>query len=52
MVLKEVILTVSAFGGCCGHERTDFEQILLLEGVMVLKELILTISTLGRKWWF
>ena len=29
MVLKEVILTVSALGGCSGHERTDFEQILL-----------------------
>ena len=52
MVVKEVILTVSAFGGCSGHERTDFEQILLWEGVMVLKELILTISTLGRKWCF
>ena len=27
-------------GGCGGHERTDFEQFLLWEGVMVLKELI------------
>ena len=52
LFLKEVILTVSAFGGCSGHERTYFEQILFWEGVMVLKELILTISTLGRKWWF
>ena len=51
VVLKEVILIVYNLGGCSGLERTDFEQILLWEGVMVLKELILTISTLGRKWW-
>ena len=52
MVFKEVILTVSNLGGCSGHERGDFEQFVLWEGVVVLKELILTISTLGRKWWF
>ena len=28
-------------GGCGGLERTDFEQFLLWEGVVVLKELIL-----------
>ena len=28
-------------GGCGGLERTDFEQFLLWEGVMVLNELIL-----------
>ena len=32
-------------------ERTDFEQFLLWEGMVVMKELILRISTLGRKWW-
>ena len=26
--------------GCGGLERTDFEQFVLLEGVVVLKELI------------
>ena len=34
-------------GGCGGLERTDFEQFLLWEGVVVLKELIFTVSTLG-----
>ena len=28
-------------GGCGGLERTDFEQFLFWEGVVVLKELIL-----------
>ena len=32
MVLREMILTVSTLGGCCGLERTDF----------------LTVSTLGE----
>ena len=41
MVLKELIFTVSTLGGCGGLERTDFEQFLLWEGVVVLKELIL-----------
>ena len=31
-----------------GLERTDFEQLILWEGVVVLKELILTVSTLGQ----
>ena len=34
-------------GGCGGLERTDFEQFLLWEGVVVLKELIFHSSTLG-----
>ena len=29
-------------------ERTDFEQLILWEGVVVLKELILTVSTFGQ----
>ena len=48
MVLKELILTVSTLGQCNGPERTDFEQLILWEGVVVLKELILTLSTLGQ----
>ena len=40
MVLKELILTVSTLGQCNGPERTDFEQLILWEGVVVLKELI------------
>ena len=32
-------------------ERTDFEQLILWEGVVVLKELILTVSTFGQVWW-
>ena len=35
-------------GGCGGLERTNFEQFLLWEGVVVLKELIFTVSPLGR----
>ena len=38
MVLKELILTVSTLGGCDGLERTDFQQFLLLEGVVDLKK--------------
>ena len=37
MVLKNYFLTVSIFGGCGGLERTDFEQFLYLEDVVVLK---------------
>ena len=67
MVLKELILTLSTFGGCGGlqriifnsfyigrvwwFERTHFQQFLLWEGVVVLKELILTVSTFGWVWW-
>ena len=39
MVFKEFILTVSILGGCGGLERTDFQQFLLWEAVVVLKEL-------------
>ena len=39
--LFALILTVFTLGGCCGLERTDFEQFLIWEGVVVLKELIL-----------
>ena len=44
-------------GGCGGLERTDFEQFLLWEGVVVLKEdfeqflLILNSFYFGRVWW-
>ena len=40
MVLKELIFNSFYFGGCGGLERTDLQQFLLLEGVVVLKELI------------
>ena len=48
MVLKELIFTVSTLGGCDGLERTDFEQFLLWEGVVVLKELIFHSFYFGR----
>ena len=48
---KNWFLTVSTFGGCGGHERTDFEQFLLWEGVVVMKELILNSFYFGRVWW-
>ena len=38
---KNWFLTVSTFGRYGGLERTDFEQFLFWEGVVVLKELIL-----------
>ena len=40
--------TVSTSGKSGGFVRTDFEQLILWEGVVVLKELILTISTLRQ----
>ena len=40
MALKELILTFSTLGECGGLERTDFQQFLLWEGVVVLKELM------------
>ena len=40
MVLKELNLTVSTLGVCCGLGRTDFLQFILWAGVVVLKELI------------
>ena len=51
MVLKELILNSFYFGGCGGLERTDFEQFLIWEGVVVLKELILNSFYFGRVWW-
>ena len=47
MVLKELILSVSALGGCGGLKRTDFYQFLLWKGLVVLKELIFSVSILG-----
>ena len=35
-------------GGCGGLERTDFEQFLLWEGVVVLKELVFYYFYFGR----
>ena len=40
VVLKELIFTVSTLGGCGSLERTDFEQLILWDSVVVLKELI------------
>ena len=40
MVLKEMIFTVSTVGVCCGLERTDLQQFLLWDYVVVLKKLI------------
>ena len=39
---------MSTLGQCGGLERTDFEQLVFWEGVVILKELILTVSTLGQ----
>ena len=50
VVLKELIFTVCTLGGCDGLERTEFEQFLLWEGVMVFKELILNSFYFGRVW--
>ena len=38
MVLKELILTASAFGGCGGFEGTHFQQFLYWEVVVILKD--------------
>ena len=51
MVLKELILTVSTLGQCNGPERTDFEQLILWEGVVVLKELIFNSFYFGTVQW-
>ena len=46
------VYTLQQCGGRCGgHERTDFEQFLLWEGMMVLKELILNSFYFGTVWW-
>ena len=51
MVLKELILTVDTLGGCDGLDRTDFEQLILWEVVVVLKELIFNGFYIGTVWW-
>ena len=50
--------TVSTFRGCGGHERTNFEQFLIWDGVVegcgdvvVLKELIMNSFYFLRVWW-
>ena len=48
MVLAELIFNSSIFRGHSGLDRTDFEQFLYWDSVIILKELILTVSTLGR----
>ena len=49
---KNWLWTVSTLGGWGGLERTDFEQFLLWQGLMVLKELILNSFLFGRVWWY
>ena len=39
MALKELILTVSNFGGCGGLERTDLNSFYVGRVAVVLKEL-------------
>ena len=47
---KNWIFTVSTLGGCDGLERTNFEQFLLWEGVVVSKQLIFHCLYFGRVW--
>ena len=47
---KNWFWTVSTLGGCGGLERTDFEQFLLCEGMVILKGLILNSFYFGRVW--
>ena len=39
-------------GGCGGLERTDSQQFLCWEGVVVLTELIFNSLLFGQVWWF
>ena len=52
---KNWLWTVSTLEGCGGRcgglERTNFEQFLLWDSVVVLKELILNSFYFGRVWW-
>ena len=48
---KNWFWTVSTLRGCGSHEKTDFEQFLLWEGVVVMKELILISFYFERVWW-
>ena len=41
----------STLGGCDGLGRTDFEQFLLWEDVVILKELIFNSFYFGWVWW-
>ena len=50
VVLKELIFYHSILGRVGGLERTDFEQFLLWEGVVVLKELIFNSFYFERVW--
>ena len=50
VVLKELILTVSALGGCGGPKRIDFYQFICWVGAVVLKELIFFSFYIGRMW--
>ena len=53
MVLKELTLNSFYCWDRCGvPERTDFEQLILWEGVVVLKELIFNSFYFGTVWWF
>ena len=47
VVLKEVLLTVSTLGVCCGLERAHFYQFLPWEDMVVLRGPFLTVSTVG-----
>ena len=51
LILKELILTVSALGGCGDLERTDFNSFYFGQGVVVLKELIFNSSNFGWVQW-
>ena len=48
---KNWFWTVSTFGRYDGLERTDFEQFLLWDSVVVMKELILNSFYFGMVWW-
>ena len=48
MVLKELVFDYFYFGRVWWFERTNFEKVLLWEGVVVLKELILNSFYFGR----
>ena len=48
---KNWLWTVSTLGRCGSVERTDCEQFLLWDSVVVLKELILNSFYFGTVWW-
>ena len=51
MVLKELIFNSFYVGGVGVPERTDLEQLILWEGVVVLKELIFNSLYFGTVQW-